>query len=310
MAFARQLKLNKVPYYAYPKVEPGAVFDTYNFSILSGTRKISTENSSKFTRKSESYRVDKKTQQRIFNKVIKPTTEVNPYVLCVSSSVNDYLAHEVAFTMLLGMVRNYKHNVSLQWKCVTPKYDPSINSSAMRPDVVIIRSVLPEELKAIFPPPHPTQVKIAPSTDLPATLNNIPANKTQQPVADNEITRRINQIQEQRRVTTTTGGTVVVRNNDYEENLDDGREDITSFEFITLGDYVTDPSAPNAYLSAIMEGKNWLFDLSKLKGKEKEVADNLNRANDVLKKMNRKDIEKEAVSFFTDYFNILTNKKF
>lgn len=145
MAFARQLKLNKVPYYAYPKVEPGAVFDTYNFSILSGTRKISTENSSKFTRKSESYRVDKKTQQRIFNKVIKPTTEVNPYVLCVSSSVNDYLAHEVAFTMLLGMVRNYKHNVSLQWKCVTPKYDPSINSSATRPDVVIIRSVLPEK---------------------------------------------------------------------------------------------------------------------------------------------------------------------
>ena len=103
-----------------------------------------------------------------------------------------------------------------------------------------IYASLPEELKAIFPPPHPTQVKIAPSTDLPATMNNIPANKTQQPVADNEITRRINQIQEQRRVTTTSGGIVVVRNNDYEENLDDGREDKFDDSIFDICDIIND----------------------------------------------------------------------
>lgn len=91
--------------------------------------------------------------------------------------------------------------------------------------------------------------------------------------------------------------------------LDDNKEDIESYEFITLGDYVTDPSAPNAYLNAIMEGKNWLFDAVKRTGKEKQIAENLNRA-ERLKKMNPRQIQSEALKFFNEYFNILTGKKF
>lgn len=92
-------------------------------------------------------------------------------------------------------------------------------------------------------------------------------------------------------------------------SLDEGKEDIESYEFITLGDYVTDPSAPNAYLNAIMEGKNWLFDAVRGAEKQKKIAENLNRAGK-LKKMNREQAQVEVVKFFNEYFEILTGKKY
>lgn len=91
--------------------------------------------------------------------------------------------------------------------------------------------------------------------------------------------------------------------------IEGGKEDIVEYEFITLGDYVIDPSAPDAYLRAIMESKSWLYDLGKLKKEETAVSDNLNRANDVLKKLSRTQINVEAEKFFKEYFSILMNKR-
>lgn len=140
-AFARQLKSAKVPFYAYPKFEPSEVFEKYKFGILSGTREISTFTSSKNSRQKEVYRLDKRVQQRIWNKLIK-VKQLYPYVIAVSSSVNDYLAHEVASTLLLSLVRNFTSR--LTWNWYTPKWDPYI-TKGVRPDVVLIRSVLPIE---------------------------------------------------------------------------------------------------------------------------------------------------------------------
>lgn len=142
--FIRQLKANKVPFYAFPKFEPAEIFDHYNFGTLVGTRKISTCNSTKFNRRTETYRVDKTAQQRIWQKLIKPTNEVMPYIVAITSSVNDYLAHEVASMLLLAIIRNYR--TQIQWTWTTPKFDP-FNSTKMsmsvKQDIVIIRNIMP-----------------------------------------------------------------------------------------------------------------------------------------------------------------------
>jgi len=143
-SFAKQLKAAKVPYYAYPKFEPTEIFERYNFSIISGVREINTKGSSKNTRQKEYYRIDKKTQQRIWNKLVKPTSEILPYTIAISSSVNDYLAHEVSGMLLLAILRNHRGKVRPTWSWYTPKWDPYI-SKGVRPDIIFIRSILPSQ---------------------------------------------------------------------------------------------------------------------------------------------------------------------
>lgn len=142
--FIKLLKANKVPYYAYPKYEPNQIFEHYNFGSMVGSRQISTQNSSRFNRKTESYSINKVAQQRIWQKLIKPTNIVFPYIISITSSVNDYLAHEVTSMLLLAIIRNYR--TSINWVWTTPKFDPySSNKMSMtvKPDIVIIRNILP-----------------------------------------------------------------------------------------------------------------------------------------------------------------------
>lgn len=140
-SFAKLLRIHKAPFYAYPKYEPSEIFEHYKFGSLIGTRKIYTSNSNKLNRKTESYKVDKVAQQRIWQKLVKPTNIVFPYIVAISSPVNDYLAHEVAATLLLSMIRNYKTNIN--WSFTTPKFDPYKSSNVTIPNVILIRNILP-----------------------------------------------------------------------------------------------------------------------------------------------------------------------
>lgn len=143
-SFARQLKSEKVPHYAYPKFEPTEVFERYKFGIISCTRTINSTGSPRTTRQKEVLRVDRSVQQRIWNKLVKPTESINPYVVAISSSVNDYLAHEVAATLLLAILRNFKGRIRPTWKWVTTRFDPNLTNNE-RQNIVFIRSVLPQE---------------------------------------------------------------------------------------------------------------------------------------------------------------------
>lgn len=143
-SFIKQLKANKVPFYAYPKYEPSDIFERYNFGTLVGTRKIATQNATKFNKRTETYRIDKTAQQRIWQKLIKPSNEIYPYIVAITSAVNDYMAHEVASMLLLAIIRNCKKQI--QWTWTTPRFDPFSSSKAsltIKPDIVVIRNIMP-----------------------------------------------------------------------------------------------------------------------------------------------------------------------
>lgn len=60
-------------------------------------------------------------------------------------------------------------------------------------------------------------------------------------------------------------------------------------------DIVADPSAPNAFVNGIMEGKEWIWDNGILKEK---VIDGYQRQ---LSKTSRKNLEKKAIELFEDF---------
>lgn len=64
-------------------------------------------------------------------------------------------------------------------------------------------------------------------------------------------------------------------------------------------DIVADPSAPNAFVNGIMEGKEWIWDNGLLKEK---VIDGYHKE---LKKSSKKQLEKKAVSLFEDFLRRL-----
>lgn len=61
-------------------------------------------------------------------------------------------------------------------------------------------------------------------------------------------------------------------------------------------DIVADPSAPNAFVNGIMEGKEWIWDNGLLKEK---VIDGYKKQ---LNKTPKKNLEKKAISLFEDFF--------
>ncbi len=51
---------------------------------------------------------------------------------------------------------------------------------------------------------------------------------------------------------------------------------VQSFRLISPGDIVSDPSAPDAYLTNLMEGKEWVWENGLLVEREKEIKDEVN----------------------------------
>lgn len=64
-------------------------------------------------------------------------------------------------------------------------------------------------------------------------------------------------------------------------------------------DIVADPSAPNAFVNGIMEGKEWVWD----NGILKETV--INTYHKELSKTSRKNLEKKAIQLFEDFFRKL-----
>lgn len=150
-SMARELKAKKMPFYSYPKCEPSDVFDFYKFGVITGTREIHVSSGSRHGRQSEIYRIDPKIQKVIWSRITS-MTEITPYVISVSSSVTDWLAYEVASTLVMSLLRTVQKGLNsrcVRWGCVTPYHDPYKENEFMpmsaNPDILIIRSVTPQD---------------------------------------------------------------------------------------------------------------------------------------------------------------------
>ena len=71
------------------------------------------------------------------------------------------------------------------------------------------------------------------------------------------------------------------------------------FRLATAADIVADPSAPDAFVQGIREGKEWLF----VEGRFVEV--DIDNAKTALLKANRKEIEEVAVKLFENFLQKL-----
>ena len=77
------------------------------------------------------------------------------------------------------------------------------------------------------------------------------------------------------------------------------------FRLATLADVVADPSAPDAFVNGIMEGRTWMFDAISGTWAEQGVE----RLQEEMKKMPAKRIDENKLKLFEAYLGILTNKK-
>lgn len=71
------------------------------------------------------------------------------------------------------------------------------------------------------------------------------------------------------------------------------------FKLATAADFVADPSAPDAFVRGIMEGKEWVFE----NGKWKEMHNE--RARKLIREASRHDIEDVALRIFENYISKL-----
>jgi hypothetical protein len=71
------------------------------------------------------------------------------------------------------------------------------------------------------------------------------------------------------------------------------------FYLATAADIVADPSAPDAFVEGIMEGKEWIWDNGVLKSMEVE------RYKEQIEKTRRADLAETKASIFNDFLSKL-----
>jgi hypothetical protein len=74
------------------------------------------------------------------------------------------------------------------------------------------------------------------------------------------------------------------------------------FRLFTAADIVSDPSAPNAFVNGIMEGRQWIFDIASNSWKALQLVEQTKKAG---KKLN----EQEMLNIFQNYIKNLKNNK-
>ena len=80
----------------------------------------------------------------------------------------------------------------------------------------------------------------------------------------------------------------------------DGTQEVQKDFFLaTAADIVADPSAPDAYVNGIMEGKEWIWDNGILQ--EKNIADHA----ETIKRANKKNLETVKLQVFEDFLKKL-----
>ena len=79
----------------------------------------------------------------------------------------------------------------------------------------------------------------------------------------------------------------------------DGINEVQKDFILSAVDIVADPSAPDAFVDGIMEGREWIWDNGLLR--EKQIAE----YERVIKESNKKNLEENALRVFTDFISKL-----
>lgn len=77
------------------------------------------------------------------------------------------------------------------------------------------------------------------------------------------------------------------------------------FRLATLADVVADPSAPDAFVQGIMEGRSWIFDAISGTWAEQKVEELASE----MKSATARDITEQKLALFERFLGTLTNKK-
>lgn len=102
------------------------------------------------------------------------------------------------------------------------------------------------------------------------------------------------------------GGTLGISTRGFGDSVDtpDG-EDMIGYEFITIGDYVVDPSASGAYLEAVMERSDWLYRNGIIKNKAETIERHIDQVRQDIKTESAKVINERATKYFNNYLKLL-----
>jgi len=84
---------------------------------------------------------------------------------------------------------------------------------------------------------------------------------------------------------------------------DNGVAVVQNLHLVSLGDIEHEPSAPDAFMTAMMENKEWVFENGVLIGKD--LSEEIDNYQSIMENCNKKDINKAILHIFTDYFEKL-----
>lgn len=80
-----------------------------------------------------------------------------------------------------------------------------------------------------------------------------------------------------------------------------GARVVQSLYLVSLGDIVTNPSAPNAFVNAVMEKTEWLWENGILVSKD--LSEEIDEYKEALEKSTQKDRDEVAIALFKDYLS-------
>jgi hypothetical protein len=88
----------------------------------------------------------------------------------------------------------------------------------------------------------------------------------------------------------------------------DGTKLVESLYLVSLGDIVANPSAPNAFLSSVMEGYEWAFENGVIVQKEKQIDEKLEIYKNIIENTSKTERADVIKGCFADYFETLLSK--
>lgn len=131
-AFATECKNRELPYYASPRVNSSKIEEYYKFLSLTLKRLVST----KGVKREQVVRISSKLQSAVLKSILS-MKHVVPYTIVISSEPNDYIAMEVATSIIHTLTENLKED----WCCLRI----GKNKLECEGKIMLIYNILPEK---------------------------------------------------------------------------------------------------------------------------------------------------------------------
>lgn len=135
-SFNALLISQRVPYYSILRFQPENIFNYFKFGGFTCKRKIKFVSHDS---RDEVVRISKDDQHNTYINLCN-MQKINPFVVGISSTPNDYLALETASCIIYSLLRR-KH---IEFKFINTNFNPRLDEDETRYDVVVLYGVIPE----------------------------------------------------------------------------------------------------------------------------------------------------------------------